>query len=158
MSLRLLGNLFVALLIFLVLACEGNIPSAQFRNIQAEGWSSADTLSFDFDSIPRAGTYAVMLSLRTSSAPSYPYLDLTLALRRDNSGKIGVPDSLCVALNKENGTPVGRGVTLYQHDFCIDTLQLQQADHLHYTIAHCMRRSPLPGIHDVGLSLEEVRP
>ncbi len=158
MSLRFLCIPLVALLSLFVLACEGNIPSVQFRNVSAEGWRSADTLHFDFDSIPASGTYAVTLSLRTSSAPSYPYLDLTLALRRDNSGKVGVPDSLCVALNKENGTPVGRGVTLYQHDFCIDTLQLQQADHLHYTITHCMRRSPLPGIHDVGLSLEEVRP
>ena len=50
----------------------------------------------------------------------------------------------------------GNGVSLYAYDFPVDTLSLEPGTKGCFILKHNMRLSPLPGIHDVGLSLRRL--
>ncbi len=141
------------------MACESDVAFSQFHTLPTEGWGRTDTLRFEVDSLKRYGAYAVTLSLRTSSAPAYPYTDVSLEVCREFVGQNMLTDTLTLLLNNKNGVPTGTGTSLYQHDIPLDTLILNKGDRGIYKISHIMHHTPLPGIRDVGLTLErgEVR-
>lgn len=136
-------------------ACDDRVAATAFRSLPPEGWHSADTLVFPADSLAAGSAYAVVLSLRLSAAHPYPFRSVTLTAARCFPAD-SLTDTLTLPLVEGRSDMSGKGTTLYQYDFTIDTLLTDTATRGCYVVRHLMRRDPLPGIHDVGITLRRL--
>jgi len=65
-------------------------------------------------------------------------------------------DTLYCSLTDREGDVSGKGVSVYQYTFPVDTFQLHRGARGTITIHHIMRRNLLPGVSDVGIRLERL--
>jgi len=154
-----LGSL--ALAFFFGISCENHTPVDAFRSFPAAGWNRENTLIAPLDTLQVGGRYVLSLHLRLASAPMrYPYTDIVLRVAREwraDSLSVAAVDTLFLPLILENEHIDGRGTSLLQVDFPIDTLTLPTGAVGRFSVAHLMRRDPLQGIRDVGLSLRRLQ-
>ena len=131
----------------------------EFCTIGEEGWCTEDTLAFDIDSIKTDGYYETMLCLRTSAGNACPYTDISLLVSchwQTGSALVSRSDTLKCVFTTDNGDVRGTGVSLYQYNLPMDTLYLPAHSRGRIVVGHIMRRSPLPGIHDVGIKVRKL--
>ena len=64
-------------------------------------------------------------------------------------------DTLSCRLIDKNGMVKGRGLSYYQYNFHLTTLQLNAGDTLNVRVRHHMKREILPGIANVGIRLSK---
>lgn len=150
-----LSAIAAGLTLCMTTACGSDSTEIGFRNIAAEGWDEADTLSFDIDSIPATGGYALEICLRSTVTPPYPFREISIAVGRQWTGH-SQTDTVCLPTHPVRSETQIRGVSLLQYDFPIDTLHLAAGTKLRVTLRHLMRRTPLPGIRDTGVRLKRL--
>lgn len=143
--------LTVALL--LMTACDRKAVYSHYEPTPLEGWESNDTLDFFVGVVEHAGYYKESVGLRTTD--DYPFTGLTLIVEqrvfpvyRERT------DTLNATLVDPEGVIMGTGVGIFQYVFPLRRLYLNKGDSLYVTIRHYMKREILPGIHDVGFTLE----
>lgn len=139
----------------LLAACDRAPVYSTYRSTPAEGWETIDTLTFPVDSIRRAGTYRLSIGVRTGAARPYPFQTLWMVVKQvwHTPRQLRI-DTLSCRLVTPDGDRIGRGVSLYQYDFPLDTLTLPQGARGYITIRHIMRRTVLQGIVNVGVRLD----
>ena len=64
-------------------------------------------------------------------------------------------DTLDISLIDIDGSPKGKGVNHYQYNIPLNSISLLAGETLYVSIRHNMKRENLPGISDIGLTLEE---
>ena len=129
---------FVLLLSLLLVACNRHhVAKFSYRSTPVDGWESADTLIFPIDSLPADGRYALSIEARFLSQARYA-------------------DTIYCSLTDHEGDVSGKGVSVYQYSFPVDTFQLHRGARGTITIHHIMRRNLLPGVSDVGIRLERL--
>ncbi len=153
----------IAVVLMQLSSCGSDAAINRFRTLPEYGWETGDSLHFCMDSVGQTGTYSVSIGLRVSVNPPYPYRDITLLLSRETylladtlRPVDAASDTLVFALAGEHGTPKGRGVSLYQYDFPVDTVDLVAGTNVRFVLKHYMRHTPLPGIRDVGVVLRRL--
>ena len=147
--------LTVALFSVLFVACDRQTALAGYHDLPLDGWEAGDTVAFPLDSVTEGGDYLLTLSLRFTASERYPFSDIALLLTRCLPGDtLTMP--LRYTLTTGRSDMAGNGVSLYAYDFPIDTLSLEPGTKGRFILKHNMRLSPLPGIHDVGLSLRRL--
>lgn len=147
--------LTVALFSMLFVACDRQTALAGYHDLPLDGWEAGDTVAFPLDSVTEGGDYLLTLSLRFTASERYPFSDIALLLTRCLPGDtLTMP--LRYTLTTGRSDMAGNGVSLYAYDFPVDTLSLEPGTKGCFILKHNMRLSPLPGIHDVGLSLRRL--
>lgn len=147
--------LTVALFSMLFVACDRQTALAGYHDLPLDGWEAGDTVAFPLDSVTEGGDYLLTLSLRFTASERYPFSDIALLLTRCLPGDtLTMP--LRYTLTTGRSDMAGNGVSLYAYDFPVDTLSLELGTKGRFILKHNMRLSPLPGIHDVGLSLRRL--
>ena len=138
----------------LTTSCNTRRVYDRYANTPVAGWEKNDTLSFDIPPVKTAGPYTTRLGLRTSE--SYPFTSLTLIVEQHiyPSGTVKA-DTVRCQITDRRGNASGHGISFYQYRFDVGETMLQEGDSLHVTIRHDMKREILPGISDVGISLEK---
>lgn len=141
----------------LLAACRPQPAAYAFCSVPVDGWERSHVLTFPIDTLGHAGTYRIDVCLRTSTARPYPFRTLWLEVRSrlDEGGHVQT-DTLACNLVNAKGDPDGRGVSLLQYDFALDTLSLPAGTAGIITVRHIMSRDILQGISDVGLRLTPV--
>lgn len=150
---------FACVLLFalLLVACNRRpVAAFSYRSTPVDGWESADTLIFPIDSLPADGRYALTVGVRTSSAYPYPFRTLALSIEARFLSQARYADTLYCSLTDREGDVSGKGVSVYQYTFPVDTFQLHRGARGTITIHHIMRRNLLPGVSDVGIRLERL--
>lgn len=71
----------VALLMGLT-ACQRREVFLRFLPTEATGWERTELMTFEVDSLPRAGRFAPRLLVRKTADNRYPYRDLTLVVHQ----------------------------------------------------------------------------
>ena len=139
----------------LLAGCNRSAVYSHFEAVDAAGWSRYDTLHFAVVA-PADGSYSLRLDLRTNSLYPYTQLVLSSSLKAPHGGGWQTVSSV-VDIVDNGGTPLGRGISIYQHAVLLPRQQLKEGDTLRINVAHAMARQQLPGIADVGItaSLEE---
>ena len=66
-------------------------------------------------------------------------------------------DTINCQLFDNDGKNQGHGVSLYQYTFPVGARRLKNGDSLVIRIRHNMKREIVPGVSDVGVSLQRVR-
>jgi gliding motility-associated lipoprotein GldH len=148
--------LLISLAVALVLTgCSRKVVYSHYEPTPIDGWEKNDTLSFTVVPIRHEGVYLEEVGLRTSGI--YPFTGLTLIVeqRATPSGMMR-SDTLHARLIDRDGSVQGKGISYFQYNFHLANLRLQANDTLHVSIRHNMKREILPGISDVGISLERI--
>ena len=148
-SLRILiAMLFAA---WLCVACGGGRVYDHYEQIPVNGWGKNDVMSFEIPPLRTNGLYDINLGLRTTGI--YPFMSLSLVIQTEIVGRKTMTDTLLCHLVDLHGHAEGQGVSYYQYNFHLKTLQLNKGDSLHVSIHHNMMREMLPGISDMGICL-----
>lgn len=136
-----------------LLSCERKTLYSHFTDIDLDGWTKSDTVTFCVTDIPQTGFHDETLCLRTTA--EYPFQSLTLVVqqsrRADDEGRT---DTLSLRLVDSRGNPTGDGVSLSQHRFPLRNISLETGDTLRLRVWHIMKRETLPGVVNVGLTVK----
>lgn len=140
----------VALL--LCISCNSETIYSYYHHVPLTGWERNDTVSYHISPVLQAGSYQEKIGIRIKG--DYPFKGLTLIIHQTVFPSMqSHSDTLNCQLVSEQGYPEGKGVNLFQYDFPITTLSLNEGDSLRINIHHDMKREILPGVADIGLTL-----
>lgn len=148
-------TILCTLFVMMLASCDEHVAMTSFRAISQDGWEREDTIHVPLDSVKASGDYVLTLHLRLSSAPRYPFTDISLQLTQCLHSDT-ITKALQFPLTTGRSDMAGKGVSLYVYDFPIDTIPLNTGEKGLFIIKHDMRLTPLPGVHDVGLSLRQL--
>lgn len=96
----------------------------------------------------------MVLNLRTDN--SFPFTGVMLIINQTViPADKNYSDTLICSVTDSRGHSLGKGINLYQHAFPIATRHLSAGDSLYVTVHHNMMREILPGIADVGLTINK---
>lgn len=97
-----------------------------------------------------------VIGLRITDA--YPFKTICLIVDKFVSpDNIIDSDTINCSLFDNDGMSKGRGVSCYQFNYHISNIQLMKDDSVAIHIRHNMKREILPGISDVGITLEKIQ-
>ena len=135
-------------------SCNRQVIYSHYEPVPIDGWDREEPVVFCIRPVAETGTYTELFGLRASSI--YPFTHLTLLIKQQiyPSGKVK-QDMVSIQLTDEEGFPKGTGMNHFQYELPPTTITLQEGDSLQVTISHYMKREHLPGITDIGLTLEK---
>ena len=152
MSLRR-NSIYTMMAVALILtSCSRQIVYSHYESIDTEGWNRNDCKDFRV-TVREKDTYTEMIGLRTTMYYPYANLSVIVSQQTQRSG-IQHTDTLHIRLMDEEGNKVGQGTNYQQMEIPVRTIELEDEDTLLVSIRHYMKREVLPGITDVGVSLE----
>ena len=138
--------------LLLLCSCEG-VLFHEFRPAGKSGWNRFDTLEFVYDKSLVKDT-AVLISIDTRTATSYPYKDIVIAIEAlDTAGTLFFRDTLSCPVYYDNGRRKGHTAgILYQQSGEPAEIDLpHQKSILHVT--HLMADTLLKGVYDIGIKI-----
>ena len=136
-----------------VSACGGGTVYSKFVSTPVDGLEKNDTVVFDVPPVALFGRYSMEMGLRITAAYPFTSLSLEVCQTVEPGHRMSV-DTLDCRLYDNVGNVLGRGVSIYQYGFALPDIGLQKGDSLHVRVRHVMKREILPGITDIGLSME----
>jgi len=138
----------------LLLASCSQLPIySHFEHVGDEGWERTDTLHFQIP-LKEAGTYSLLLGLRTNSL--YPYTQLTIISRQHlQTGTFSRVDTLTIDITDQEGNTKGEGLNIQTYNTQLPTLTVDSANTLDIKLLNGMHRSPMPGVIDLGITVEK---
>ncbi len=150
------SRIFLLMMVAVVVmfsACDGKKVYDSFAHTPLNGWERNDTVVFSVPAMEQDGTYGMYLNLRTDN--SFPFTNITMIVNC-NASQSGLhcTDTLKCQLADYRGQSLGKGINLYQYRFRIASEQFSKGDSLSIKVNHNMMREILPGISDVGLTIE----
>lgn len=134
-------------------ACGDCRVYSRFVAAPVDGMEKNDTAVFDVPPVPASDRYRQEIGLRITAA--YPFTNLCLQVEQTvEPGRRVRVDTLDCRLYDADGNVLGRGISMFQYSFILADVNLQKGDSLHVCVRHIMKREILPGIADIGFSME----
>ena len=148
------ASVWLILMLTLTTACHRRPIYSHYEPVDIDNWQRDDTLHFIVPQIAETGCYRETLGLRANL--SYPFTSLLLIIRQQAipSGTSRC-DTMMVDLIDKDGKSLGHGISHFQYDIPLKNIALEANDTLYIDIRHNMKRESLPGITDVGITLEK---
>lgn len=150
-------NIFLSITVAVAMAfasCNRSTIYSQYLHTPLSGWEKNDTLTFSIPQMQTDMELKAIIGLRITDA--YPFKTVCLivdkAISPDN---IIDSDTINCSLFDNDGMSKGRGVSCYQFNYHVSNMHLMKGDSVAIHIRHNMKREILPGISDVGITLEE---
>ncbi|MDX1461488.1 MAG: gliding motility lipoprotein GldH [Marinirhabdus sp.] len=150
------------LLVVLLSSCDSNVVWSDSEAI-SEGWNKDDVLIFQVPQLDTVQPYNVFINVRNSN--DYPFNNLFLvASIQYPHGKI-ITDTLEYKMAYPDGQWMGAGVGSIKENklWFKENIRFSESGNYNITITQAVRNigevdgvSQLPGITDVGISIEEV--
>lgn len=148
--------------VFLLLACESNIVLSETKSLP-NGWDKNEPITFTIPQLDSLKAYNIFINVRNSN--EYPYNNLFLvASIKFPHGKT-TTDTLEYKMAYPNGAWMGEGIGSIKENklWFKENIRFSEAGNYNITITQAVRNigevdgvSQLPGITDVGFSIEEA--
>lgn len=149
--------LAAAALLVALAGCEHTPGAFGHHDFTAEGWPAGDTLSFPVDSVTVPGSYRLTVCIRSTVTPSYPFQQLVLEVVQDWQSPLPRrADTLSFHMSAPDGERYAPGVSLFSTADTLSVPYLPAGSRGTLRLHHLMRRTPLPGLHDVCVLLERI--
>ena len=143
--------LVVPVVLVALVSCSRRPVYSHYEAVSHEGWYRSDTLRF-ICPIRQAGQYHIRLGLRASTL--YPFTQLTLIARQQaHKSRCCHADTLTLDITDNEGNINGEGVSIHQYEVPLTIVGITRPDTLHIDVFHGMSRQLLPGICDVGITV-----
>lgn len=145
----------MVLMLAMAVSCHRKAIYSHYEPIDTDGWQRDDTLHFTVTQIADSGYHHETLGLRANL--SYPFTAISLIVRQQTSvsGSLRC-DTVMIGLIDSDGRPLGRGISHFQYDVTLEDIFLCAGDTLSIDVRHNMKREDLPGITDIGLTIEKI--
>jgi len=151
-----LWGLMAMLVLVGLSGCGPDPVYAETREVDAElGWSSTNVQSFQFAVADTLQKHEFFIDLRHDQ--TYPFSNLYLFVDYTFPNGRSRQDTVLCELADSRGTWLGTGSgPIVDHRIGVQTqTAFPLVGNYEVTIAHAMRKDPLPGILDVGFRLEK---
>ena len=134
-----------------VVSC-GRLPVySHYEHISGDGWRRDDTVSFTV-TVTDSANYHLTLGLRATNAYPYTQLKVNADILSPHTSHLS---PLTIDITNPKGEMQGQGNTIRQYTVPLGDIVLSHNDTLTLSIRHAMSRFSLPGITDVGLTVEK---
>lgn len=135
---------FLSFILLLFASCQETIYYS-YQPVEYTGWDKNDTLIFKFHT-PISTHESLEYQIGIRHKDSYKYRDIWLTINRDTV-HLYLADSI--------GRWKGNGISgLCQITFPYNPSRLHNDSIKELQITHIMQENPLPGIHDLGISIQ----
>lgn len=145
------------LAVLLLVSCDGTVYH-RFGQVDGDGWSPADTLSFVYEgaAVPSSKETAPMaMTLNVRYGAGYKYRNLYMLVESFKADSVLLStDTLCCPIYDERGRRLGSTAgSIYQNKSQTVPLLATCADTLVFKVSHLMNDTFLQEVLDVGLKL-----
>lgn len=141
----------------ILVACTSKLLVHRYEHTRPEGWVRSDTIRFEIPEVPATAHYLISAGLRIDN--KFPYQDLWIIMEtRLEEPHLILHDTIDYAVTDEKGIPLGDGINKRQQERPVRSLTLHKGQHGEVRFYHIMTREEVPGITDVGLTLEAISP
>ena len=138
-----------------IAACSHLPVYSHYEHLDSDGWDSRDSITFTAG-VSDSGVYQLVLGLRANN--TFPFTQLTLVAHCHSAvSHVDRTDTITLNITDNEGNMKGKGTTFFHYDALLPNMILFDQDTLSVTVAHVMTRRLLPGVTDVGLTVEAVR-
>lgn len=149
--------LYAICLLSIVCSCSLDVKFSKYSPISSDGWNIDDTLKFSTDTLREGGRYGFTCGVRTRRA--YPYQELVLKVERkvyrDSLLVLHKLEKVTCPIVTTEGDFTGDGVATKLHESQLRDFIMQTGDSVEISIYHQMTRETLPGIVDIGVTMEK---
>lgn len=151
--LKILASFLTALALF---GCSAPPVYEEFQDVGPQGWHQDSTATFRVQIQDTAQPYVVTFHLRANQA--YPYSNLYLFRSISSAHRTEYTDTANVKLADKYGRWLGEGLGALQtfhRPFRGQPLRFSAPGTYTFRFTHAMRRTYLPGVKAVGLTLKQ---
>lgn len=149
--------LFLLCLLLTLVGCSLDVKFSKYAPITSDGWDINDTVSFRTDTLREGGRYGFTCGVRTRRA--YPYQELVMMVERkvfrDTLLVLHKREKITCPITKPNGSVTGEGIASKMHECELKDFVMNAGDSVEINITHNMSRPIIPGIVDVGITMEK---
>lgn len=143
--------------VFLLLSCQQNKYNTYcYVPIPVSGWERDSIITIPLDTIRENGIYEMSVGVRSYYGYPYKYLWLQISTEIYCPGW-KTTDTLKCNITDENGRYLGAGLNIFEKQYFLKETYLKKGQYGFVRIKQIMRRNPLPGVSDIGLSLKKER-
>ncbi|MDW8548053.1 gliding motility lipoprotein GldH [Epilithonimonas ginsengisoli] len=148
----------VVFILFLSLgSCQNNDDKILMKDV-GEQWKKNDVQTFDFDINDAENQKNMMFVVRNNNG--YPYSNLRLIANIEHNKKKISTDTLNFVLAKPNGEWIGTGFgdtkeIIFQYKL---NYRFPQNGNYSVKVIQAMRNNQLPGIEDIGIKIQNLKP
>ena len=153
----MLRSIVVFILFLSVISCQNENEKVLVNDINNQ-WKKNDIQTFDFDINDVQNQKNLMFVVRNNN--DYPYSNLRLITSIEHNKKKISTDTLNFVLAKPNGEWIGRGFgdakeIIFQYKL---KYKFPQNGKYSVKVMHAMRKNVLPGIEDIGIKIQNLKP
>lgn len=148
----------IVMILFLSLSSCQNGDDKVVMNDVGDQWKKKDVQTFDFDVKDAHNQKNMMFVIRNNN--DYPYSNLRLIASIEHNKKNISTDTLNFVLAKPNGEWIGTGFgdtkeIIFQYKL---NYKFPQNGNYSVKVVQAMRRNTLPGIEDIGIKIQNLKP
>ncbi|MFC4686343.1 gliding motility lipoprotein GldH [Epilithonimonas pallida] len=152
--LRIFANLVLLLSLF---SCQNSDDKILTKDIDSK-WNKKDVQKFDFDVTDAQNQKNIIFIVRNNN--DYPYSNLRLIASIEHNKNTISTDTLNYVLAKPNGEWIGSGFgdtkeILFQYKL---NYKFPQNGNYSVKVVQAMRQNILPGIEDLGVKIQNIKP
>ncbi len=151
--------LCILLVVLCVAGCSPDVKYSVYKPMGSNGWDLTDTIEFNTDTLREGGRYGFSCGVRTRRG--FPFRDLVMMVERtvyrDSFVVLHKLERVTCSIAAEDGSPTGDGVALKLHETALRDFVVERGDSLVAKMYHQMTTETLPGVVDVGLTVERKR-
>jgi len=153
----MLRSLFAFVLLISLFACENGDDKVLINDVGNQ-WNKKKVQQFDFDVKDARNQKNITFVVRNNN--DYPYSNLRLIATVEHNKKAIATDTLNYVLAKPNGEWLGTGFgdtkeTLFQYKL---NYKFPQNGNYSVKVVQAMRKNILPGIEDLGIKIQNLKP
>lgn len=140
---------FVFLSVVLFSSCNSHVVYSDYRPIPLRGWEADSVLTFEINIQDTLSEHDILLHVRHTDA--YPYQNMWLFLDTPTGS-----DTIEFYLADQRGRWLGNGFGNIKEMPVLygQSVVFPHSGVYRYTIRQGMREETLPGVHDIGLTVE----
>lgn len=147
----------VLLIMLSVASCKNANETIVMNDVNSQ-WDKRKSMDFQFDISDVQSPKNLIFVVRNNN--DYPYSNIRLIARMEHNKKVIATDTLNYVLAKPNGEWLGTGFgetkeTLFQYKL---NYKFPQNGTYSLKVIQAMRRNVLPGIEDLGIKIQNVKP
>lgn len=150
-------SLFAFVLLISLFSCENGDDKVLINDVGNQ-WNKKKVQQFDFDVKDAQNQKNITFVVRNNN--DYPYSNLRLIATVEHNKKAIATDTLNYVLAKPNGEWLGTGFgdtkeTLFQYKL---NYKFPQNGNYSVKVVQAMRKNVLPGIEDLGIKIQNLKP
>ena len=151
------NNLLTSVIILTVAiafaCCNRKTIFSHYETISSDGWNRRDTICFSINPSEKTESATGLLSIRVNE--NYPFTALSLVVNQQIiPNGAHYQDTLYFTLVDNKGRFLGQGINHHTFQHPLHIYELGEDQHLSVKVHHLMTQQRLPGIINVGISLE----